>query len=523
MHKLAPGMLAAALLGLLYLVLEPSSADLAAQTFRSDLFADHGFLLWSDYWYGGHYLLSYSLLFPPLGAALGPRVVGALSAVAAAGLFGALARRRYGARALLGTLWFGVATASLLIAGQLTFALGVAVGLGALLALQRGRPALAVALGVLTGCASPVAGLFLALAGATVAIAAGRRAGIALAVATLAPIVALALAFPSAGYFPFAATAFLPVPLFCAAALVLLPGEERSLRVGVILFAALCLGLALVHTQVGANAARLGSLLGGPVLALALAGRRPLALALLAVPLLYWQWGAPVRDLTDAAGDPSVEAGYYAPLLAELERRTGGAPVRVEIPPTQNRWEADYVAPRFTIARGWLRQLESEDFDLFTGGNLTRAAYRSWLDQRGIGYVALPDAEPDYLAEDERSLVAAGPPYLRRVWANSHWRLYAVRGTPGLVSPADDPSAPAGPRAELDEVGAAGFTLSVATPGSFVVRIHPSRYWTVDAGRACVTDWGDWTLVEARAPGRVEVSARFSLPALLGRERECSG
>jgi hypothetical protein len=516
-------MLPAALLALLYLALEPSSADLAAQTFRSDLFADHGFLLWNDYWYSGHYLPAYSVLFPPLGAALGPRVVGALSAVAAAALFGALARHRFGSRARLGILWFGAATASLLIAGQLTFALGVAVGLGALLALQRGRPVLSVTLGVLTGCASPVAALFLALAGVAVALGAGWRAGLALAAATLVPVAALALAFPTAGYFPFVATAFLPVPLFAVAALTLLPAEERSLRIGVILYTVLCLGLALAHTQVGANAARLGSLFGGPVLALGLAGRRPVALALLALPLIYWQWAAPVRDLTHAAGDPSVEASYHAPLLAELERRTGGAPTRIEIPPTQNRWEADFVPPRFAIARGWLRQLESDDFDLFTGDNLTPAAYREWLDQRGVSYVALPDAEPDYLAEDEVALIRGGPRYLRLVWEDSHWRLYAVRGTPGLVSRDADPSSPAGQRARLTDVGASGFTLSTDEPGAFLVRLHQNRYWTIESGRACVGRRGDWTLVETRAAGPVRVSARLSIAALVGRDRQCSG
>ena len=303
----ALGMVAAALAALLYLVFEPSSADLAAQAFRSDLFSAHGFLIWNDYWYSGHYLPGYSLLFPPLGAAIGPRLVGAISAVAAAGLFGGLAAHRFGSQAWLAIAWFAVATGSLLIAGQLTFALGVAVGLGAILALQRERLKLAVVLGVLTACASPVAGLFLALAGVAVALTGRRRDGIALAAATLAPIAALALAFPTSGYFPFVATAFLPVPLLAAAALVLLPAEERTLRVGVVLYAALCLALALVHTQVGANAARLGSLFGGPVLALGLAGRRPVALAILALPLLYWQWAAPVRDLANAAGDPSVD------------------------------------------------------------------------------------------------------------------------------------------------------------------------------------------------------------------------
>ncbi len=519
----ALGMVAAALLALLYLVFEPSSADLAAQAFRSDLFSAHGFLIWNDYWYGGHYLPGYSVLFPPLGAALGPRLVGAVSAVAAAGLFGALARYRFGSQAWLATLWFGLATGSLLIAGQLTFALGVAIGLGALLALQRGRPALAVAMGALTACASPVAGLFVALAGVAVALTGRRRAGIAVAAGALAPIAALALAFPTDGYFPFVATAFLPVPLLAAAALILLPAEERTLRLGVVLYVGLCLVLAIVHTPVGANAARLGSLFGGPVLALGLAGRRPVALALLAVPLLYWQWAAPIRDLTNAAGEPSVEKAYYAPLLAELERRTGGAQVRVEVPPTQNRWEADYVAPRFPLARGWLRQLESGDFDLFTGGHLTPAAYRTWLYDNGVSYVALPDAEPDYLAEDEDALIRDGPPYLRPVWANRHWRLYAVRGTPGLVSPANDASVAAGPATRLATIGPAGFTLSTRHVGPFMIRIHHTRYWTVTAGEACVEGDGEWTRVDARSSGVVSVAARFSLGALLGRDRECSG
>ncbi len=516
-------MLPATLLALLYVVLEPSSADLAAQTFRSGLFSAHGSLLWNDYWYGGHYLPSYSLLFPPLGAALGSRAVGALSAVAAAGCFGALARHRYGSLARTATLWFGAGTASLLIAGQLTFALGVAFGLAALLAHQRRRPAIAVALAALTACASPVAGLFLALAGLALALTGGWRAGLALCFAALAPIAVLGLAFPIGGYFPFVASAFVPVPLFAAAALALVPSDERALRVGVVLYAALCLALAVAHTQVGANAARLGSLFGGPVLALALAGRRPAALALVAAPLLYWQWAAPVRDLAHAVGDPAVKEAYYVPLTAELERLTRGEPVRIEIPPTQNRWEADYVAPRFPLARGWLRQLESDDFTLFTGDHLTPRAYRVWLDERGVSYVALPDADLDYLAKDESALIRNGLPYLREVWASQHWRLYRVRGSSGLVARAGEFPGPAGRRDRLTAVGPAAFTLSARDSGPFLVRVHWTPYWTVTRGDACVSSDGDWTAVNVRRPGIVEVSARFSLDGLLRRDRECSG
>src|SRR4249920_3610094 len=90
-----------------YVVVEPATTDLAAQTFRSELFASHGFLIWNNFWYGGHYLLGYSLFFPPLGAVVGASAAGGLAAVASTGLFGVLARRHYLARAQWATLWFG--------------------------------------------------------------------------------------------------------------------------------------------------------------------------------------------------------------------------------------------------------------------------------------------------------------------------------------------------------------------------------------------------------------------------------
>jgi hypothetical protein len=506
-------MLPAAALALVYLIARPPSPDLAAQVFRADLFADHGFLIWNNYWYGGHYLPGYSVLFPPLAALLGPRLVGALSAVAAAGLFGALARRRYGDRARLGTLWFGAATASLLLAGELTFALGVAIGLGALVAIQRRRIALGAGLAVLTSCASPVAGLFAILAGAALTLAGARREGIALAAGSGAALAVLTAAFPTGGWFPFAVSAFIAVPLFVVAALAVVPSDERALRFGLVLFGLLGIAAFVIHTPLGANAARLGSLFGGPVLALALLGRRPVALALLALPLLYWQWGAPIRDVAAAAGDPSLHGSYYGPLLAELDRRTGGEPVRIEIPITRSRGEAQYAAPHYALARGWLRQLEADDIDSFTNGKLTAAAYRAWLDERGVAYVALSDAETDYLSSDEAALIRRGLPYLREVWSNEHWRLFAVRGSPGLVSGA----------ASLSAVGPDWFSLDARRPGPVLARLHFTSFWTITAGDACVAPQGDWTRVDVARPGVVTVTAPFSLSGLFGRDRECSG
>ena len=47
------------------------------------------------------------------------------------------------------------------------------------------------------------------------------------------------------------------------------------------------------------------------------------------------------------AAIPPTEAAYYAPLVAELERLTGGEPIADPVPPTRTRWEAAYVAERY--------------------------------------------------------------------------------------------------------------------------------------------------------------------------------
>ena len=80
-----------------------------------DLFARAGSTVYDTAWFGGHHTPGYSVLFPPLGALLGPLVVGALEAVATSALFAALARRHWGGGAALwGAVWLGVGTGTLL-------------------------------------------------------------------------------------------------------------------------------------------------------------------------------------------------------------------------------------------------------------------------------------------------------------------------------------------------------------------------------------------------------------------------
>src|SRR3954471_16631499 len=189
-------LLVAAALALAYLIVQPVSADLAAQVYRTDLFKEFGFTLWNGQWFAGHHTPGYSVLFPPVASVLGPRLVGALSAVAAAVLFERLTYPRWGAQARLGAIWFGAASATNLFTGRLTFAFGVAIGLGALLALQREREPLAFGLAAVCSLASPVGGLVPALAGGADGLASRRRASLIVAGSAFVVAALLAAAFP---------------------------------------------------------------------------------------------------------------------------------------------------------------------------------------------------------------------------------------------------------------------------------------------------------------------------------------
>lgn len=425
-------------LAIVYLLWMAPAADLSAAIYRSDLFARVGFTVRDHGWYAvhGHYLLGYSLLSPALGALLGVRVLLACSAIASSVLFGLIAERAFGlAAGRVAASVFALGICAELLSGRVPYDLGFAIGIAAVLALMRGRLALALLLTVLTSVASPVAGAFLALAFLARALAWKPRVeGFALTVAALTPILVLSLAFPEGGYEPFAASSFWPA-LGGVVLIVLLlprgplsPRARRVVRVGGALYALALIGSFAIATPVGGNAARLGPPLAAPLLTGVLWDRRRGVLCLLAPVLLYWQLNTPIGDLSLIAGQPSANASYYAPLLSELRHLRHDMPTIVEVPLTAVHAEAAYVAghDNVSLARGWDRQLDIRYAALFYRPTLTAAAYRAWLDENRVLYVALPDARLDYAGKGEGALLARPLPYLREVWRSQHWRLFEV-------------------------------------------------------------------------------------------------
>ncbi|MEA2193976.1 MAG: hypothetical protein QOG42_410, partial [Solirubrobacteraceae bacterium] len=69
-------LIASAVIVALWAVLQPPTADLAAQVYRAGLFDRAGWILWDNNWFGGHQVLGYSLLTPWLMAHAGIAVIG---------------------------------------------------------------------------------------------------------------------------------------------------------------------------------------------------------------------------------------------------------------------------------------------------------------------------------------------------------------------------------------------------------------------------------------------------------------
>jgi hypothetical protein len=545
-----------ALLGLVYLFLAPPSGDLAAQLYRVDLFARHGFVIWDGQWYGGHHMLDYSVLLPPLGSIVGVRVLHALSAVASTALFAMIVQRHFAPRgrssdraggAAFAALWFAAGAAVTLLANRVAFDLGVAFGLGAVALAQRGRNRLSMATAAITALASPVAGAFVVLAGGAWALAHGvpqalvsttvRRAtgvlgpaasepapartgwlgrsalvgGACLAAGALLALVALVLPFPEGGVEPFAASSFWPALAALLLIALVLPAQERVLRTGTLLYAAACAVAFAFPDPMGGNVVRLGTLFAGPVVAAALWQRRRLLLVAI-LPLLYWQCVAPVRDVLQHIGDPGVRSSYYQPLLSFLGSRRD-RPFRVEIPFTLSHWEAYSVAREVPLARGWERQVDIKDNPLFYRPGLTAGAYHAWLAQMSVEYVALPDAPLDDSGRAEARLITQGLPYLHPVWHSAHWRVYRVAGAVPLAQ---------GP-GRLTELSVDRMVLQVRQPGSFLIHERFTPYWAVLSGAGCVAPTADGlTMVQAQAPGQLVLGIQFSLSRVATSAPRCS-
>ena len=477
--------------------------DLPAALYRISLFHRHGLTLWDSQWYGGHWTLDYSVIFPPLAGVIGLHLTEIAAVALAAFSFDRLVVEHYGRTARLGSIVFALGTLVQVAIGQLPFLMGEAFGLAALWAATRRRWAVAAVLAAGAALASPLAGAFVGLAVAAWLVAQWpkeRARLIPMLGAALVPVAALSLLFPGQGAMPFPFKDFAFELVVFGLALALLPRTSRVLRIGVGLYLVAFVFAFVLHTPVGGNIERLGEAFGPAVVAVALWPLRRVLLGLIVVPLVILQWAPAIAAMSRDAVDPTTSEAYFTPLVSYVTAHAD-PPGRVEIVPTLLHWEAAYAAPSVPLARGWERQLDTADNPIFyTPGALTPASYRAWLLTNGVRFVALPDAKLDYAGKAEGQLVRAGVPGLHLVWHDKHWRVFTVTGATGIVSGPVVPVLIDGGHVQLD----------VLRPGPVLVRVRYNTEWSVVSGNACIAEDPDgWLRVQAQTAGPIDLQLRL--------------
>ena len=463
-----------------FILFANSGGDIAAQDAWAEFVGRHPDSAYNLAWYGGMHPVSYSVVSPYLMSVLGVRTTMMLVGTASAALTALILVRVRSVRNPVACSLAGVfAFLCNALSGRVTFGLGMMFALGAVAAVfcwphrwRTKRWAKAVAAAPLAGlatAASPVAGLFLGVVAAALFLNKRRPGAYALG---LAPVVVVAL---SSWLFPFSGTQPLSVGgaalpfVYAVFVFVLVPKDWRTVRVAAAVYGVGVLLTYVIDSQIGSNVSRFAMIIAGVVLLAALPytaprTRRWYALLIAFAGLNFWIGFKGVDDMVRTAPTASWTR-ELAPLVHQLQR-AGAEKGRVEVVPASSHREASALAPYVNLARGWNRQADLERNPLFYDDTLTSESYRGWLDRWAVHYVVLPRGEPDSGAGLETELVQQGQPYLKRLWSDANWQLFAVK----------DPRPLADPPATVDRAGAGELTIHVKTAGRVLIRI-PYSPW----------------------------------------------
>jgi len=517
----------AAFLSTIFLVAVPPGVDFAAHVYQRALFIQHGFSLWNNFWYAGQYsFITYSLLYYPLAAWLGIKLLAVATISTSALAFAVVVLRQWGADARWSSRTFAVVWAGIVLTAAFPFALGTALALLAIWALQGRRLWRFSLFAVLTLAASPLSFLLLALV--LLGIAIGRHtdrrtvvvAGIAVGILGLVEV-ALWRIFPDNGRYPFSIWELLGAFVFCGFGIVLCWGIERmgALRFVFPVYAVACTLAFVIPSDLGDNVLRV-RYIAFPIGVLLVAMRqwRPRIVCLVGLGLaLAWNVSPFVGSLTASSGDPTASAAFWSPAITYLHEHLTPS-YRVEAVDTSGHWPAYYLPKAgIPLARGWFRQHDFPQNALLYG-RFGPKAYMTWLRRLGVRYVVLAKAPTDYSSEAEGDLLASGRLPLRIVMATPTLTIYAVPNAHRIVT-GPGPS-------RVVSMSEDGMSVWLGQPGLYRIAVSYSAYWHASTG--CVASGKDGMIrLTARSRGYVKMTFRVSAGRMLtemagGKQTACS-
>ncbi len=517
---------AAALVAALLAWLGPPGTDLAAHAYQRTLFLEHGFTLWNNFWYAGRYsFVTYSLLYYPLAALLGIRLLAVATIALAALAFAVVLGREWGPAARWSSRSFAVVWAGIVLSAAFPFALGMAIALLTIWALQSRARWRAVVLAALTLAASPLAFLLLVVVLTGVALArreALRRNWVLVAGVAAAGLVEVVLwrIFPGGGRFPFSFAEAAAGVAFCIVGLVFTWRVEsaRVLRFVFAVYLAAYVASYLIPSAVGENVGRLRfAAIPLAVLVFSLRKWRPLipgvVILLLAVA---WNVTPLAASYYKNGSDMTAQPRTWPAAIAFLHRHLG-ASYRVEAVDTATHWPAVYLADAdIPIARGWFRQDDFPQNEVLYG-KLGAQAYLAWLHGLGVKYVVLSDATPDYSARGEARLLRSGRSGLTPVLLTPSLTIFEVPNARPIITGPGRPRLASLPGSRMSAVLPRG--------GTYRIAVRYSPYWRASHG--CLSKGKDGMLrLATRRPQTVglvfDVTPGRALGQLAGDAPECS-
>jgi hypothetical protein len=489
----------------------PPGIDWAAHAYQRTFLLQHGFQMWNNFWYAGRYsFITYSLIYYPLAALFGIKVLALASIASAALVFSIVMYRQWGSDSRVSSRTFAVLWVGIIGAAAFPFALAMSFALLSIWALQQGRRGRFAFGAILTLAASPLAFMLLTIvmAGVVVSRRSIRNVGVPIAIVAgcCAGELLLYRLFGDGGRFPFQTLQLLPGVGFAALGLLVTRGvaAAKPLRGLFWIYLVAVLVVYVVPSSVGSNVERIRYLaLPLALIAVALRRWRPLWLVVPVIVLAaVWNVTPIVVSFARANTDPEASLAYWQPGIDYLHAHLSPS-YRVEVVDTAEHWPAAYLPDAgIPIVRGWYRQSDFPQNELLYDPKLAAAPYEAWLKRMGVRYVLVSDAPADYSSQSEAALIRSGRTHLRLVYWTAHLLVYELPDAkPLLVGPAP---------ATVLWMYPSRIVAVVDAPGSYRVKVRWSPYWRASSG--CVSKTHDgMTRLSVPHAGLVELGFRLSV------------